>query len=213
MAPPIVPDFQSTTPITISLSDSTNFLLDLDPVGAGVTTCQVSEDQVTGNLILVGNQQCAVGVYFTPQAMPASGAAFTTTLTASAATGGSPSVTISATGRDDLSVIASDGGNCGLRVGRGRIRLAGGGSVPIGSVDITIQNYPGAQPTGLLATTVTGPFFVESDSCVGTSVNGADTCIVSLQFAPTAAGAQTGKLTVSGTPGGPASISLTGTGI
>ncbi len=90
VAPPIVPDFQSTTPITISLSDSTNFLLDLDPVGAGVTTCQVSEDQVTGNLILVGNQQCAVGVYFTPQAMPASGAAFTTTLTASAATGGSP---------------------------------------------------------------------------------------------------------------------------
>jgi hypothetical protein len=36
---------------------------------------------------------------------------------------------------------------------------------------------------------------------------------VSLQFAPTSAGAKTGTLTVSGTPGGSASIALTGTGI
>ena len=208
-------DFQSTTPITVSLTDSTNFLLDLDPNAAdvGVQSCEKAKDQVTGNLVLRGNQQCAVGVFFTPQAMPASGAAFTTTLSATATTGGSPSVVLNATGRDDLYVDSPTGGTVSFgSVASGSVSPESVPS-PIGTIDITIKNVAGAPATGLLSAVVAGQFFVETDSCTGTSLNGGDACVVSLQFAPTSAGAKTGTLTVSGTPGGSASIALTGTGI
>ena len=51
-----------------------------------------------------------------------------------------------------------------------------------------------------------------SDTCQGTSVSAGGHCTVTLKFGPSSAAAKTGTLTVSGTPGGTATIGLTGTG-
>jgi hypothetical protein len=215
---PLMPDFQTSSVVGISLkegaADSTNFRLDLDPTGAG-TTCEQSKDQVTGNLILAGNQRCVVAVVFGPQAIPASGGAFSATLSAAATTGGTSSVTVNATGRDDLAVTSIGGAG----VTDPSTAVVAFGSVTSGSVsspdtgiDVQITNA-GPSASGLLNTVVTGEFFVAQDTCNGTSVAAAGHCDVFLQFAPSTAAAKTGTLTVSGTPGGTASIKLSGTGI
>jgi hypothetical protein len=218
----IIPDFQTTSAVGFGLTEgsaaSTNFRLDLDPSipSPTLTTCEQSKDQVSGNLILAGNQQCTIGVAFTPQAMPASGAAFSAVLSATATTGGTSSVTLNATGRDDLSVTAI-GGTAVTDPTTAVVAFSppsvASGSVSLeNGIDIVITNG-GWYPSGLLTTVVTGEFFVESDSCQGISLDVGHTCDVVLQFAPVSAGAKKGTLTVSGTPGGSASVPLTGTGI
>ena len=217
-----IPDFQSTSTVTVSLTEgsaaSTNFRLDLDPNDTDPNapqTCEKAKDQVTGNLILVGNQQCVVAVVFGPQAMPASGAAFSATLSAAATTGGTSSVTVNATGRDDLAVTMIGATNVTdpstAVVAFGSV-TAGSVSSPDTGIDVQITNA-GPSASGLLNTVVTGEFFVAQDTCNGTSVAAGGSCHVFLQFAPTTAAAKTGTLTVSGTPGGTASIKLSGTGI
>jgi len=217
-----IPDFQTTSAVGFGLTEgsaaSTNFRLDLDPSipSPTLTTCEQSKDQVSGNLILAGNQQCTIGVAFTPQAMPASGAAFSAVLSATATTGGTSSVTLNATGRDDLSVTAI-GGTAVTDPTTAVVAFSppsvASGSVSLeNGIDIVITNG-GWYPSGLLTTVVTGEFFVESDSCQGISLGVNQTCDVVLQFAPVSAGAKKGTLTVSGTPGGSASVPLTGTGI
>jgi hypothetical protein len=58
---------------------------------------------------------------------------------------------------------------------------------------------------------VTGPF-TESNNC-GTSLAAGASCTVGVQFAPTAAGAATGTLSVnSSAPGSPLTVALSGTG-
>ena len=121
-----VPDFQTTSAVTFAMTDTTNFVLDLDPTDAtgytpcttepyGTTpattgtTCQEATNQVTGVLTLGGNTCCVLGVRFVPQAMPASGATFSSTLSVSATTGNSASVTLSGTAQNDLSVTSPSG--------------------------------------------------------------------------------------------------------
>jgi hypothetical protein len=89
---------------------------------------------------------------------------------------------------------------------------SGSVSSPDTGIDVQITNA-GPSASGLLNTVVTGEFFVAQDTCNGTSVAAAGHCDVFLQFAPSTAAAKTGTLTVSGTPGGTASIKLSGTGI
>jgi hypothetical protein len=67
----------------------------------------------------------------------------------------------------------------------------------------------GAVMTGLGGTDP-GAFQIVSDQCVGKMLIPNDTCMLGVEFAPTADGARSGKLQVSATPGGGASATLSG---
>jgi hypothetical protein len=76
---------------------------------------------------------------------------------------------------------------------------------------ITLQNTGGAAFTAT-SMAVTGAFS-EIDNCVNTAVPVGSSCAIQVVFAPTAAGAQTGQLTVQGNlDGGQLTLELDGTG-
>jgi hypothetical protein len=76
---------------------------------------------------------------------------------------------------------------------------------------VTLNNTGSAAFTAT-AITVSGPFS-ETDGCVNTAVAEGSSCTISVTFAPTATGAQTGQITVQGNvSGGQLAIGLSGTG-
>jgi hypothetical protein len=90
------------------------------------------------------------------------------------------------------------------------------------SETFTFQNASRAAATGLLVTDLTATtagartgdptqFRIVYDTCNGASVNGNATCLVTVRFQPTSTGDKGPVLlTVSGTPGNSASVTLTG---
>jgi hypothetical protein len=79
------------------------------------------------------------------------------------------------------------------------------------SQSVTVTN-PGSSAVSMSSIGVTGPFG-ESNNC-GTSLAAGASCTVSVSFAPTAAGAATGTLSVnSSAPGSPLTVALSGTGV
>ena len=88
------------------------------------------------------------------------------------------------------------------------------GGEPVGSTSaaqtVTVSN-PNSTAVSVSQLAVSGPFG-QTDTC-GASIAAGGSCTVSLTFAPTAAGAATGSLTVaSSAPGSPLTVALTGTG-
>jgi Carbohydrate binding module (family 6)/F5/8 type C domain/Abnormal spindle-like microcephaly-assoc'd, ASPM-SPD-2-Hydin len=76
---------------------------------------------------------------------------------------------------------------------------------------VTVSN-PNSSAVTVSSVSVTGPF-AETSTC-GASIAADGSCTVSVTFAPTAAGAATGSLTVaSSAPGSPLTVALSGTGI
>jgi len=79
------------------------------------------------------------------------------------------------------------------------------------SQSVTVTN-PGTGAVSMSSIGVTGPFG-ESNNC-GTSLAAGASCTVGATFAPTAAGAATGTLSVnSSAPGSPLTVALSGTGV
>jgi hypothetical protein len=82
----------------------------------------------------------------------------------------------------------------------------------------TVTNT-GTQPTGLLASALGGTdptqFSIDTvtDTCTGMSIPVAGTCSISVVFAPTTAGAKSASLTLTATPGGTATATVSGTGL
>jgi len=94
------------------------------------------------------------------------------------------------------------------------------GQVVVGSSSsssFTVTNQ-GTSPTGTLKVLVSGgldgttDFSIESDDCTGVTLDGSASCHVLVHFAPTSAGAKTASLSLTATPGGTATASLTGSG-
>ena len=70
----------------------------------------------------------------------------------------------------------------------------------------------GDSPVTISSIVVTGDF-VESDSCTGQTIAVGSTCMISVQFAPTATGARSGLLTAyANVSGGQVTVALSGTG-
>jgi hypothetical protein len=79
------------------------------------------------------------------------------------------------------------------------------------SQSVTVTN-PGTSAVSMSSIGVTGPFG-ESNNC-GTSLAAGASCTVGVTFAPTAAGAATGTVSVnSSAPGSPLTVALSGTGV
>lgn len=90
--------------------------------------------------------------------------------------------------------------------------VAIGASSPSQSFAVT---NTGQSTSGTLAVTMTGTnpgdFAIDANTCTGTLAAGA-ACSVSVHLAPTAVGARKATLSITGTPGGTAKATLTGTG-
>ena len=79
----------------------------------------------------------------------------------------------------------------------------------MGTKVFTVGNT-GQSPTGAPVVHTTGDYKVQSTTCTA-PLGPTGKCTVTVQFAPTSAGAKTGVLSVSATPGGADSASLSGT--
>jgi hypothetical protein len=76
---------------------------------------------------------------------------------------------------------------------------------------VTVSN-PGSSAASVSSVSVSGPFS-QTNTC-GSSIAAGGTCTVSVKFAPTSGGSQTGALSVAtSAPGSPLAVALSGTGV
>ena len=210
-----------TGPLTISVLNGTT--VDPDFVITGGTCVTTNK-----GLGLDSLQNCTVTVMFTPTALATPAKSGMLTVTASP--GGTATVKLDGKAVPALSVKASSlpvpfNGNVIVTALDGSKSLAVGTTSIVGAgeqnIVITFTNEAGAPQTGLLSVALGGTnaadFRVTDDNCTAAQLpTGPDPlnprdCTVTLTFAPTtAATGKTATLTVSGSPGDSALLTLTG---
>ena len=143
------------------------------------------------------------------------GVATCTTSTAPAA-GGKHTVTASYVGNDDTFLTTSQGTDDfevtapGISTSTSALAF---GSVTVGATgtqQVTVTNT-GTRALSLGAAAVSGPFTIASSTCGETLAPGGS-CVITLAFAPAAAGGANGTLTIASDAGSPA-VALTATGV
>lgn len=192
----VVDTTTATLPVMVRNSGGTaTSALTVTVTGAGFTRIADATDTCTG-ATLAAMATCSFNVRFAPDAV----AAFTGVAGVSATTGGAASINLTGAGTAALTAASP---------------LAFGGITVNGMSDLPVTfTNGGAATTGTLTTARTGDaqFSIQSDTCNAATVAAAGTCTVTVRFAPLATGAVTGTLTVTGDPGGPVAVQLTGTG-
>ena len=220
---------QSSGPLTISVSDATNFVL--DPNG-----CDVAADPNGPGL--VDTDSCTVTVSFKPDKAATLGA-LPVTLSVSSSHGGNKSVTVQAKAIAPLAFVATASLSTPSDPGTGSLWTATPsglaaspvdfGDLAVGTLPVIIptahqvirlwvENAAGAPHTGILTTAKTGSDFrIIADNCVGVQLgvdnSESEFCNIDVRFEPSSSGAKTGSVTVSGTPGHSATIALAGNGL
>ena len=153
--------------------------------------------------LLAGGNSCSVTAHFTPSGRGARSALLTFT----GIPGGQASAALSGTGQAPPALTASP-------------QTQDFGSVVTGTQSqnarLTITNV-GTRPSGTLSTLITGAnageFHVVTDGCTGQMLAGSQSCSVDVRLQPTTAASRSATLVVAGSPGGNATVALTGTGI
>jgi hypothetical protein len=209
---------QSSGALAITLSDSTNYLLDPN-------NCATAADPNQPGLIDTGS--CTVTITFKPDKDTALGSV-AATLTVVSKNGGTKSVTVKGKAIAPLAFVTGPGTPAplfttlattptdflSLPVGTPPVFVATAHQV----IQLWVEDAAGAPPTGLLTTKLTGSDFrIIWDDCVGVQLGvdngGSRFCDIGVRFEPSSAAAKTGSLTVSGTPGNSATMALAGTGL
>ena len=181
----------STGGLVITLSNSTDFVLDTTPANA----CAQGQ-------ILAANATCHVYVQFAPKTV---GNNLTTTLTVKSAAGsGTTTVTNTISGNGTPTVTPSQASHT-----FGTVQVSHAGA----AFTFTFTNN-GLAPTGFLHTvlggTNPGEFSILTDNCSGKTVTAPGSCTITANFTPQTTGAKSATITVQGAPGN-AVVSLTGT--
>ncbi len=174
---------------------ATSTALAVTVTGTGFS--RIAAGDTCDGMTLASMATCSFHVQFAPGALGAA----TGVASATAASGGMVSINLTGTGVAALSPSVSP-------VAFGNVTVS---TTAMTTVTLTNQ---GAATTGTLAVARTGDaaFSVLTDTCAGMTVGAGLTCAITVRFAPTATGAVTGQLAVTGNPGGPLMIGLTGTG-
>jgi len=192
---------QITGPLSISV-DNTDFVVSAGGAGAGDCgnpTFANGLDDSTGS--------CNIFVTFSPKA-----------LTPAAKSG---TITIASTSTAQAQVVVIGTAKSALSVDQATVAFA---STSISAAvaaqptsALVFTNAAGAPTTGQLVAALTGASFrIIADGCTGTTLPGvgnaaARSCTITVRFNPTTAGATTGSLVLSGTPGNSATSAFTGT--
>jgi hypothetical protein len=209
LAPPSSHDFG---PVTVGMSLEFTFTLsNAGDADTGPLTCTAGGgnpgdfvvDDSSCPSILSPGQSCPVAVTFAPAAAGPRAA----TLGCAASPGGVATNNLMGTG------VVSTGG--GLVTSPPSVTWpASDIGHPAGEMVVSVQNM-GTSPTGIPTAVVSGAnpndFQIISNLCKATLDPGAS-CNLYMNFIPTAAGARTGSVGVTASPGGSASTALAGTG-
>ena len=169
--------------------------------------------------VLNTNESCTLTMQFTPISLTPESKVETLTVTATPGTTTTPPAAtltgkavpaLSVTGPGGI-VTATDGSKS---LALAATSVAGAGT----AVTVTFKNEILAPATGILTTAVSGAnstdFLVTTDGCTGRSLASNGTCDVVMLFKPTAVGTgKTAVITVSGSPGDSAALTLTGNAI
>jgi hypothetical protein len=180
---------------TVAITNSGTGAANLSSVTTGNPEFAIQSNTCGASLAIGGS--CSIGVSFTPSAAGAR--------TGSLSLGGLVAVPLTGTGTVSGPALAA--GPTGLDFGS---LTTGATSAP---QTVTLSN-PGTATTTLSGITSTSAeFAVQSNTC-GSSLAAGASCTVGVSFAPSAAGARTGSLTVaSSAPGSPLAVGLVGTGV
>ena len=173
----------------------------------GSTTISISSATATGPFdvsnacgsSLAAGSHCTIWVLFAPTA----NGTFSGTLT----------VTDSASGGAQTSILSGTGGSTGTTASLSPTSLTFA-KTNIGSSsavqNVTLANT-GPNALGISSVAISGDY-VQTNNC-GTSLASGSSCVISVTFKPTASGTRTGTLTVTdNATNGPQTVSLTGTG-
>jgi len=156
----------------------------------------------TCSAALPAGASCTVEVLFAPSEAGAAAAS----LQASASPGGATTAALMGLGQSPAVLVSS-----ATSLGFGGVLL---GQSSLGS-SLTVNNT-GDVESGTLSVSLSGDhasdFTVSQDSCDGSALAGGADCSLTVEFAPGALGGRQAVLTVAGTPGGSASVTLGGTG-
>jgi hypothetical protein len=177
-----------------------------NPGGTAATVSSVSasapfaETNTCGGSIAAGGS-CTVSVTYKPTA---TGASNGTLSVASSAPSSPLTVALTGTGVTGATALTASPTSVSF------------GSVATGSTSaaqtVTVTN-PGSTAATGVSVSAAAPF-AESNSTCGSSIAAGGSCTVSVSYAPTAAGASNGTLSVaSSAPGSPLSVALSGTGV
>jgi hypothetical protein len=209
-----------TGPLAIAVLNGTavvpDFVID-SAHSSCVNTCSLGLDSASADCA-----SCTVVVQFIPTALATP--AKTGTLTVIAGAGGTAgTATVLMTGKAvaDLSVTAAGPGTFATATDLtksldvGSISISNATGIP--SIVVTFTNEANAPQTGLLSVALSGQnasdFLVTDDNqCIAAQLAGGGSCTIKMTFLPKAAGARTATLTVSGSPGDSATLTLNGTG-
>jgi hypothetical protein len=211
---------QNSGVLTIALAPKDNYDVDM-------TDCSAATSTVLGKG-LVGSTSCVVTIAFHP-ALGVTLGSLPAILTVTSPAGGTVSVNVTGKAISPLAFVTGTGSPSSpnlfmtlattptdfgtLAVGTAPVIVA----TPHQVIQLWVENAVGAPDTGLLMTALTGSNFrLIWDNCIGERLGytngGSEFCDMGVRFEPSAAGAQTGTLTVSGTPGNSATMALKGTG-
>jgi len=211
----------TATALTYALTEGTNFRLDSNPkvntdgVLPAVTTCFTALN--AGGL--AAGDHCLLGVFFRPQALPASTVAapnMSTKLTVTPQSGAGTSLNITGNAIAALRIESP------ITTAATTVTLDATAAGQVSLVKhVFVRNQiianASADPptTGQLNVKLEGTnasdFRIVLNECIGLTVDANDTCAIDLQFAPATAGAKTATLTVSGNPGNAATATIKGT--
>ncbi len=128
-------------------------------------------------------------------------------------TSGSKAATLTASATPGATAVATVSG-----LGVAPAQLSGQTSKDFGSQEVNTVSAPyswiltntGGTASGPISTSLTGPFNITSTCSAGLAPNA--TCNINVRFMPTTAGPNSGVVTAMATPGGTATLDLTGTG-
>ncbi|HUH01367.1 MAG TPA: choice-of-anchor D domain-containing protein, partial [Kofleriaceae bacterium] len=165
---------------------------------SGAADFTITGDTCNGQIV-AGGGTCAVTVRFAPGSAGAKSGSVSVT----GAPGGSDSSTFSGTGQDPAVL---GGSTSTLPFGNHEV------AVSSNALTWTITNS-GDVPTGTLSLTNTNTGEFSTTSTCGSTLAGGASCTVSATFTASTGGARSGMLTMSASPGGSTSVSMTGVGM
>jgi hypothetical protein len=195
---------------TVAIVDSNGNAVPDFVIQSSGTTCAIGVVLGTGG-------SCTVSVKFVPTSLGAKQGNLIVGA-ADAAHGGTPQpVSLTGNGISALSVTASSVGTIATASDGSKSLALGNVTQANGqSVMVTWTNAAGSPTTGQLTAVVSGTnaadLRITNDTCTGLQKGGGTTCTVTVLFKPSAAVAETATITVSGTPGNSAALTLTATG-
>jgi hypothetical protein len=192
--------------LTVGTLTGVNIAVGSSSTGEFSTKASGGSDGCSGTTVTAGNS-CYVYVVFTPSATGARSGSISFPVTYADSTTATKTATLSGNGIASTSSVQVT--PAGVQFGNQIVGTVSNGNA--GGVQLT---NTGNAPVKVGSDSITGSFAIQSDSCASATIQPGSSCYANITFNPTAAGAASGTFTIAdNAPGGPHTVTLSGTGI